>query len=71
MIGKKTRLLLLLLSPTTDKSAVATAGAVDKEVPVALYFGTRSVDGLQDWKTWAVLGLLLCWTWSRFVVAGV
>jgi hypothetical protein len=32
---------------------------------VAVYFGTISGRS-QDWKTWAVLGLLLCWTWSRF-----
>jgi hypothetical protein len=72
MIGKKDKAAAAAAAaPTTDKSAAATAGAVDKKrCPWPFILAHDPVDGLQDWQTWAVVGLLLCWMWSRFVVAG-
>jgi heme oxygenase len=73
MIGKKDKAAAAptVAAPTTDKSVAATAGAADKKrCPWPFILAHDPVESLQDWQTWAVVGLLLCWAWSRFVVAG-
>lgn len=69
MIGKKEK-TAVSAAPTTDKSAAATAAADKKRCPWPFILAHDPVDGLKDWQTWAVLGVLLCWMWTRFVVAG-
>jgi heme oxygenase len=68
MIGKKDK--TAAGATTTDKSAPSKVAADKKRCPWPFILAHDPVDGLKDWQTWAVLGLLLCWMWTRFVAAG-
>jgi heme oxygenase len=69
MIGKMKTAASAAAAPTIDESAVAKTAADKKRCPWPFILMHDPVDGLRDWQTWAVVGLLLCWMWSRFVVA--
>jgi heme oxygenase len=70
MIGKKDKNAAAQAAPAADKTAAATTAADNKRCPWPFILAHDPVDGLQDWQTWAVAGLLLCWMWTRFVASG-
>jgi heme oxygenase len=78
MVGKKDKAAAAaaaaataaVAAATTDKGATTAGATAKKRCPWPFILAHDPVDALQDWQTWAVVGLLMCWTWSRFVVAG-
>jgi heme oxygenase len=60
-----------MIGKMKEKSAsvAATTQKTGKRCPWPFILAHDPVDGLRDWQTWAVLGLLLCWMWTR-VMAG-
>jgi heme oxygenase len=53
---------------TNGKAAVTKSGAAVKggRCPWPFVFMHDPIMGLQDYQTWIVVGLVLCWAWSAF-----
>mmetsp|Transcript_15165 Transcript_15165/g.25924 ORF Transcript_15165/g.25924 Transcript_15165/m.25924 type:complete len:664 (+) Transcript_15165:78-2069(+) len=67
-----------LASGTTMRKGNATAAAAATtsqsgggRCPWPFVFFHDSITGMKDWQTWFVIGLMLCWFWSSFVVGDV
>jgi heme oxygenase len=51
----------------SSKGAEAAHAKSGKRCPWPFILAHDPVEGLKDWQTWAVLGLVLCYLWSKFV----